>query len=135
MSLIIWIDAYSTGIAEVDGQHKKLVELINTLFDSITVKDRTTVLNQAFEELVNYTVFHFGKEEELMTRCAYPDIANHKAEHRSFINEINKFKQEFASGDNKVMLKVINFLKDWLLNHIKGTDKKYVPHLQAKGCK
>jgi len=32
-------------------------------------------------------------------------------------------------------MEVLNFLRKWLLNHIQGSDKKYGPHLNAKGIK
>jgi len=30
-------------------------------------------------------------------------------------------------------LEVMNFLKDWLMNHIQGSDKKYGPYLNSHG--
>jgi hemerythrin len=131
MSLIIWIDKYSTGFKDIDAQHKKLVNLINSLFDAIGQKNRKTLLNQAFTELVNYAVYHFDLEEKLMIQYKYPDYANHKKEHLLFVEKVNKYLADFDKGDDKVLLKIINFLKDWLLQHIMGTDKQYIPTFQA----
>lgn len=43
-----------------------------------------------------------------------------------------KFK---AGATSTLSLEVMNFLKNWLITHIQGTDKKHVPHLHQKGVK
>jgi hemerythrin len=125
MALIIWLDRYDTGIDEVDIQHRKLVGLINTLFDSISLKDRKVVLNQTLTELVNYTIYHFKLEEELMKKRNYPHYLSHKGEHTMFVENVNKHISNLKTDDTKALLDVINFLKDWLLKHILVSDKKY----------
>jgi hemerythrin len=46
---------------------------------------------------------------------------------------VGNFKQRFAAGDATVAMELMDFLKDWLVNHINGTDRKYVPFLKGKG--
>ena len=125
MAFIIWLDRYDTGIDEVDIQHRKLVGLINTLFDSISLKDRKVILNQTLTELVSYTIYHFKLEEELMKKRNYPHYVGHKGEHTMFVEKINKHISNLKVDDTKALLDVINFLKDWLLKHILVSDKKY----------
>jgi hemerythrin len=133
MPLIIWRDSFLTGFSEIDQQHKKLVDMINTLFDSISNKDRQAVLDEAFISLVKYTQVHFKQEEELMVKYAYANFIEHSKEHADFIAKVTELSAKFKKGDNKVLIDVINFLKDWLINHIIGSDKKYIPTFQKNG--
>ena len=125
MAFIIWLDRYDTGIDEVDIQHRKLVGLINTLFDCISLKDRKIILNQTLTELVNYTIYHFKLEEELMKKRNYPHYVSHKEQHTMFVENVNRYISKLKVDDTKALLDVINFLKDWLLKHILVSDKKY----------
>jgi hemerythrin len=131
MHYILWTSLYETNVQEIDNQHKKLVALINTLFDSIAVKDRQAILNQTFTELVNYTIYHFKFEEDLMLKSGYKGYQNHKKEHSIFVEKINRYMDKLEITDNKVLLNVINFLKNWLLNHILVVDKETVLSIQG----
>lgn len=124
MDLIYWRDSYNVGNQKVDEQHKYLVKLINDLFHALGAKDGDDKLKIIFIELVNYTINHFTGEESLMSAAKYPALFAHKNEHLYFINKIKELKGKFNQGDNKAKLETLNFLKDWLLNHISGTDKK-----------
>jgi len=126
MPFIIWMDRYDTGIDEIDIQHRKLVGLINTLFDSISLKDRKVILNQIFTDLVNYTIYHFKLEEDLMQKYHYSNYTSHKEEHAMFVENVNKHLHSLKVDDSKALLNIINFLKDWLLQHILVSDRKYV---------
>ena len=43
-------------------------------------------------------------------------------------------QQKYAAGATATLsLDVLQFLKDWLIQHIQGSDQKYRPHLNAKG--
>lgn len=126
MPLIVWKDSYLTGFENIDNQHKKLVEIINNLFDSISKKEKQEIIDQSLKQLVDYTFTHFKLEEELMLRYRYVDFANHRKEHLLFVDKIKGFAADFKTGNNKVMLDIINYLKDWLLNHIMLTDRKYI---------
>lgn len=124
MDLIYWRDSYNVGNQVVDEQHKYLVKLINDLFHALGAKDGDDKLKIIFIELVNYTINHFTGEESLMSAAKYSALVAHKAEHLYFINKIRELKGKFNQGDSKAKLETLNFLKDWLLEHISGTDKK-----------
>jgi len=135
MALANWQDSYSVKIDQIDNQHKKLFGYINEIHEAM--KNRTTKdeLGKIIDKLVNYTVDHFRTEEKYFDMYNYPDKANHKVEHEVFIDRVNTFKDDFTSGKLLVSLEIINFLRDWLVNHINGTDKKYAPFLIEKGVK
>jgi len=125
MAFIVWLDRYDTGIDEIDVQHRKLVGLINALFDAISVKDRKVLLNEALTELVNYTIYHFKAEENLMQKKGYNEYQGHKVEHQMFVEQINKLISKVKADNTNALLDLINYLKDWLLSHILISDKKY----------
>jgi len=69
-------------------------------------------------------------------RTAYPAAAAHKKEHDDLTKQVLDVKKKFQEGATATLsMEVLNFLRKWLLNHIQGSDKKYGPHLNAKGIK
>jgi len=135
MALITWSNMLSTGIGEQDTQHKKLIELINQLNDAMQAGHGADVLGKVLNELVNYTVFHFGYEEKLMGQHKYEDTPAHKLEHTKFVQTVGDFKKKFDSGNAVISVEIMNFLRDWLTSHIMKTDKKLGQSLNKLGVK
>lgn len=126
-----WSQSFALGIASIDDQHKKLFQLIDQLHDHMMKGAGQQVLPTIFDELINYVKVHFGYEETLFKKHGYPEQANHKKEHESFASKVLEFKQKYLSGDRNSVA-VMDFLNNWLKNHIMGIDKKYVPFFQSK---
>lgn len=135
MALISWSSMLSTGVAEQDNQHKKLIDLINQLNDAMQAGKGTDVLGKVLNELVSYTVMHFGYEEKLMGQHGYAETPAHKAEHAKFVQTVGDFKKKFDSGSAVITAEIMNFLRDWLTSHIMKTDKKLGKALNDKGVK
>lgn len=133
MALLSWNANYSVNVREIDDQHKNLVRLLNDLHDGMRVGKGKEILKPILDELVNYTVYHFNHEEKLFTSTGYPEIIKHKAEHTNLIQQVNRLKSDLESGKTVLTMEVMNFLKDWLNNHIVGSDKKYSSHLNSNG--
>lgn len=132
MPFIEWSDKLITGVREADEQHKKLVSLINELYDAMKQGKGKEVIDKALDELVRYAGYHFTTEETLMSKYGYPELASHKREHEAFKAKIKEFLEKKAKGEATLTMEVMTFLKDWLVKHIMGTDKKYGPFLQQK---
>lgn len=132
MDLIIWREAFDTGYVRVDNQHKHLVYLINELYKSLGAKNRDQQMRHFFLELFEYTVNHFSMEEMLMREFNYPNYMEHKNEHAQFIIQIKDFKEGYITGKKNINLEVLQFLKEWLLKHIMGTDKITFDYIQSK---
>ncbi len=78
MPLIQWSDNLSVGIASIDEQHKKLLNMINVLSDALANGQANEVLVQIFDGLAVYTVKHFAYEEELFSKYGYEESEAHK---------------------------------------------------------
>lgn len=133
MPIMTWNDSYSTGIAASDQQHKKLIELINTLHDAMAQGQAKAALGKILGELVTYCASHFAMEEKLFDTHGYPDAAAHKEKHQKMTAKVLALQQQFEQGKAMMTLEVMEFLQQWLDKHILGTDKKYGPFLNSKG--
>ena len=130
-----WKDEYSVGIASIDKQHKKLINLINHLQTAVDHSTGEEFEREALDELVDYTRSHFTFEEELMASNGYPDYEAHKAQHKNMVDKVEKVLSEYQQNKETAMANAIDFLKHWLINHINGTDKEYSEFLISKGVK
>ncbi|MEZ0574552.1 bacteriohemerythrin [Halodesulfovibrio aestuarii] len=131
--LFIWSDDLSVGINSIDEQHKVLISLINELHAAMKARRSQDDILVVIDNLKNYTVTHFGYEEDLFAKHGYPDTPAHLVQHRKFVSDVVDFEKGVRSGKLTVTMDVMKFLKDWLTHHIKGTDKQYTGFLTSKG--
>ena len=135
MALITWNDSFSMGIRQIDDQHRKLVGLLNSLFDAMKEGKGKDILGEILTDLITYTVFHFSTEENYFKKYAYPEFVKHAQEHQYLTKNAAELKTKFDKGEAVITVEVMQFLKDWLNNHILRTDKKYSPFLIGKGLR
>ncbi len=135
MALITWNNSLSVKVAEIDQQHQKLITLINGLNDVMIEGRANDVGLKVVQDLMTYTAFHFTTEEKYFDKLGYPDAEAHKKEHSDFVNKVMKFKQGYEEGGIGLTTKIMNFLRDWLKQHIMGTDQKYAQFFNEKGLK
>jgi hemerythrin len=134
MPLMTWTEKMSVGVKQLDDDHKKLVDMVNQLYDGISTGKGKEALGPILDELINYTKIHFGREEALFAKTGYPVAADHKKEHDALTKQVLDVQAKFKNGASAILsLEVMNFLKNWLVGHIQGCDQKYGPHLNAKG--
>lgn len=133
MSYINWDDKLITGIRLIDEQHKTLVKMINDLHDAMMIGKGKQVVSKVIQDLVDYTVSHFSTEEKFMIKYNYPWMLPHRSEHKKFVDKVSDFQKGYNEGKMSLSIEIMNFLKDWLVNHIQNTDKKLGPFLKEQG--
>jgi hemerythrin len=133
MALITWSDALSVKVKQFDDQHKKLVEMVNQLFDAMKAGKGNQVMGDILKSLIQYTQTHFAAEERIMKQYGYPDFENHKKEHNALVMQVIDLQKQFQEGKAVLTQNVMTFLRDWLSKHIQGEDKKYGVYLNGKG--
>lgn len=124
MAFFDWDDSIALGIPAIDEQHKMLFTLVNRLNDAIKSGVGSEVIGEVIFALVTYVTEHFSGEERLMLSCHYPELAAHRTEHDKFVSRLQEIQVSFIDG-KEVDEDVLNFLVDWLVCHIKGTDQGY----------
>ncbi|HPY60642.1 MAG: hemerythrin family protein [Methanomicrobiales archaeon] len=133
MTFIKWTDSLSVGVAEIDEQHKNLINLINSLHDAMLKRQGKEVLADILDKLAAYTVYHFSTEEKFMEQCNYQGLYYHKKEHEKFVDKIDSFIRDYQADKLGLTIELMAFLKDWISNHILVTDKKYAALFNEKG--
>ena len=124
MSLIEWDDnTLSVGVDILDNQHKILVGLINKLSKYIENEKPTTAINKLFEELVEYTQYHFNTEETYFERLNNKDLHLHKLQHKHLLEQLNSFMKQ---SPPRVTPEILDFLLDWFVIHVQCEDKKFI---------
>jgi hemerythrin len=70
-----------------------------------------------------------------MEQNGYPDFTTHRAEHELMITRVEEVLNHYQRDPESAMQNALDFLRDWLINHINGTDKQYSKFLIDKGVK
>ncbi len=135
MALFNWDSKLSVNVEEIDAQHKKLVQMINELNDAMKDRKSKEILNNIIHGLIEYTGSHFLTEEKYFDEFEYPEASVHKKEHNDFVKKVSKFENDFNEGRLLLSIDIMEFLKDWLVNHIQGSDKKYTTLFNENGLK
>ncbi|NWJ42470.1 MAG: bacteriohemerythrin [Geothrix sp.] len=131
--LMEWTPALQVGHSEIDRQHQKLIDLANRLNAAMQAGHGRAISGEILQELVDYTVSHFGFEEGLMHTHAYSDREAHLEEHRKLIQSVTEFKRQFDAGQASVSIELMGFIRDWLVNHILKVDKALARELASRG--
>jgi len=126
MSTIEWNqEALGVGVELIDNQHKMLIHLINKLSSAVNNHANHDTLELIFSQLQDYTSYHFETEENYFFRLDDADTALHILQHNKFIEQLATFKQNHQDL-SQVSAQLLDFLSDWLINHIQIEDKKFV---------
>ena len=138
-----WDEKFSVKVTELDRQHKRFLDLINQLYESLQHNNNEDTLtavmkeldtqSSAVEELMRYAVYHFETEEKYMVKYQYPEYEHHKREHEIFTRKIKSLKKNFDDGKAIHSTKIIKFLINWYREHILGVDKKYGSYFNERG--
>lgn len=132
IEILEWSERFKLGHKRIDSDHQKLIALINQLSDAMTKRVGKEACCGVLQELVSYFQTHFAMEEDLMARHNYSQSAAHKAEHVQFVKQVEELQAKFETGSVTLSISLLNFLRNWLANHILMTDKALVAALPSE---
>ncbi|MCK5673334.1 MAG: hemerythrin family protein, partial [Spirochaetales bacterium] len=124
---ITWSDMLSVKNEKIDGQHKWLIDNLNTFLHSMMDGEGIDKIKGMLEKLGDYVVFHFKDEEDYLESIAYPKLEEHKIIHQSFVEELGNLAEVLLKQGPSPELAIVLQEKValWLVNHITVTDMDY----------
>jgi two-component system, NtrC family, sensor kinase len=137
MTIFIWSDKFNVGVEKVDRQHKKLVDIINQLNECLTIGGNSRDLIGILNDLIEYSQYHFDSEENFMQQIHYDadKFEAHKIEHRKFLQEMKSVQTECRHDSEQVTDELLDFLVNWLANHILVDDMEFASQVASRDQK
>jgi len=131
MQAFVWNKRFETGIASVDEQHRRLVEIVNQMGEVLIDGSSTEAsINDVFATLAEYAQFHFADEERLMAEASlHQGSADlHQQHHRQFVAQLTTMWKGRADLVNPAEV-LQGFLASWLAFHILEEDQSMARQL------
>lgn len=124
-----WNSAYSTGIENIDIQHKKIfaigkkIEHVIETFDGTDIQD---VLQSTYDELIQYTKNHFTFEESLMKKAGFKGYEEHVIKHQQLLDRIHGLDITNIENQGSTAFAFLQLIAEWIYEHIQGDDFVYI---------
>ena len=128
-----WVNEFSVGHPQLDGQHIALFDLCKRAASCLDSHVNTDAeLCDILEHLISYTTIHFADEERLLQSCNYPDLSRHRTEHVEYRMKLMELLLD--AGNGKVDKHAIfDNLTHWWATHILSADKDYAAYVCETG--
>jgi hemerythrin-like metal-binding protein len=129
MTLLRWQPNFTIGIAEVDHEHRTLIDLINRLHDALGERRSGERVEAFLGEIFADIAAHFALEEKVMRERRYDALAEHKADHERLLDDLRDLMDEQAQGlplDDK---QFGARLAEWFSRHFQTQDARFHRHL------
>jgi hemerythrin len=125
-----WDDRLLTGNARIDFEHKIFLDLLRHFSEARAARATSERLLRILEEVALYARFHFRSEENLMQDAGYPDLVEHREQHRRLVNELSN---NLAGLEIQLYQaeRVEQFLASWFIDHVTIDDVRVGRHLAA----
>ena len=133
MSRYLWRDEYAMGDPAVDRQHRQLFVLLDRLYEAVCIGEGQEAVGGVLEELLAYTREHFHLEEVVMRDINYPAREAHQQEHEKLMAEVRHQLETFRRGERIVSIELLEFMNNWLGNHILKSDRQVSDFIRQRG--
>ncbi len=131
--MVKWNDKYSVGISVIDDEHKGFIDIINKIIAAKKHNDKPEEVREVLYEMIKYALNHFATEETYMIKFNFPGYQLHRNEHLDFADKAVANINKVINGDYQVANEILEYLKQWVLNHIQETDRKYIDRFNENG--
>ncbi|GFE62182.1 bacteriohemerythrin [Geobacter sp. AOG2] len=119
-----WDESMALGLPVVDAQHRELIDWIKVLNDAVQKGEGARIIDDVLQKLIGYVQHHFSDEEHLMLSHNFSGFSSHRQEHDFFVTRLMNMHTNIENGE-ELSAKTLDFLIEWLIHHIKGTDQDY----------
>ena len=132
--IAMWHEGFILKIPSMDHQHKKIFDTINILYKTFSNNGSKAQIMSVINELASISLKHLSDEEQLLKRANYKDFDEHLKTHDAlrveFYAHIKTINTEMSDEN---LIKFIMFLRNWIIDHIFATDRRYAKSLIIAG--
>ena len=118
-----WKPEYEIGIAEIDSQHRTLIEFVTEFEDAVAGKVHWNAVHPLIVRAREFVKFHFAVEESLMQIVNYPRLVAHRAEHQYVLKQFSALEQRVLRQELKAEL--LPLISAWLVDHMTDSDQSF----------
>ena len=95
--------------------------------------DNTEELKKVLEETIHCAQEHFETEENYLIEFDYPEYEDHYREHYDFLTKTIAYFGKVVNSGYHISNELIKYLKQWLVNHIQVSDRRYIDCFKKNG--
>lgn len=121
-ALITWRKAFEIGIAEVDFEHRKLIDLINRVYAEAgaSVVDVEKLLGEIYSGIAS----HFALEEKDMNAIGWWELDAHKEDHEVLLDDLRDIMEEAVAAGEIDSAALGSRLSSWFGGHFQSFDAR-----------
>lgn len=132
-NFIEWKEEYSLGIHEIDTQHKKIFAVINDFYCAVEQSKEKEGLPIILGELVSFAEYHFSVEEKHFEEFDFEGKRDHIDRHNIYRKKVAQFLEKNEREESGLSWEILDFMKEWWMDHITGVDRLYVECFHKHG--
>jgi hemerythrin len=99
--------------------------MINELIKNKDAGVHSEFISELLTKMTAYALEHLRYEEAWLEEIGYPELEEHKAQHRDYRLTVAKFCIVTSSGTMEVTPALLDYLSKWWTSHILTEDQKY----------
>ena len=135
MTFLSWRKDYEIGVPQIDSEHRRLADMVNAFHETHLRGASREEIPHLLNQLIAYAEEHFQHEEKLMRDSGYPRLDEQRALHEELVTSIFAINEKFAADRSKAGAEAMQFIKNWLLDHIVKHDMDIGDFLRNKANK
>ena len=129
--LIAWGDHLKVDQPQIDAQHEAIFNIAVEISDTWHKHGDVDQLIALADKLHKVLDAHFRYEEGQLAEVGYPKLAQHKAEHKGMLDELQSIRDRLAGmGHGTVQMEPGSLL----LNYILGVTVGHICHSDMEYC-
>ena len=125
-------DMGNINVPIIDEGFKKFLMIVEHAVIAIRHNADPEKIADVLYEMTMHALNHFKAEEEYMRECKYAEYALHKEEHKGFMLTTVDYCSRAMRDDYSIKDDLVEYLMQWLANHIKGSDMKFADSVKSK---
>lgn len=126
-------DKYNLYVSLIIEDHKKLIGTIDKAIVAKQHKKSPEEMKEILHDIICHADKHFTTEELYMIEFKYPEYLCHKESHMDFSIKALACHNSIINCDYQTANEMLEYLKQWLINHFQEIDKKYAEYFSRNG--